>query len=87
MQFTCDQCEYESNDGWAVIRCDTKIMFNPKYLHFIHILFFRYHCFPCDYTLCSDCARDIEALIRGSLRNSNCNKDDDFDKKLIVFYP
>ena len=48
----------------------------------------RYHCFPCDYTLCSDCARDIEAILRGAWRRAgHGDPRPDTDQKLLVFYP
>ena len=45
----------------------------------------RYHCFPCDYTLCSDCARNIEAILRGSWNRKPNENVDKIYKKLIVF--
>ena len=85
MPFTCNQCEYESCEGWTVVRLRS----TPVYKGFSFIydkseLNSRYHCFPCDYTLCSDCARDIEAILRSSWSKSTSNRGN-HDDKLIVF--
>lgn len=80
MAFTCDQCEYESSPGWDVVR-SSDIKESQELIPF----FPRYHCFPCDYTLCSDCARNIEAILRGAWNSKpteNCAK---MDQKLLVF--
>ena len=45
----------------------------------------RYHCFPCDYTLCSDCARNIEAILRGSRNRKPTENFVKIDQKLLVF--
>ena len=48
----------------------------------------RYHCFSCDFTLCSDCARDIEAVLGAAWREQNEGRAQlDRFNKLIVFYP
>ena len=48
----------------------------------------RYHCFSCDFTLCSDCARDIEAVLGQVWGDQNTGgARQDPQNKLIVFYP